>query len=102
MSQTRVSPEPLLVAAGFALMVPLVPVVLGSQDGDAGAHRAITAGALFGFGMVTKLTFLPWIAVVVLFRSTAHKLGVSWRCRRVFHGFHAADCDRSSPESWAS
>ncbi len=26
------------------------------------------------FGMVTKLTFLPWIAVVVLFRSTAHKL----------------------------
>src|ERR1019366_5248586 len=60
----RVSPEPFLIAVGFVLMLPLMPPLLG-QDRDP-ARTSTATGALFGFSMVTKITFLPWAAVAVL------------------------------------
>jgi hypothetical protein len=59
----RVSPEPFLIAIGFAMMIPLIPLLLGQERNPA---RASTAGALFGLGMLTKVTFLPLGAVAVL------------------------------------
>ncbi len=60
----RVSPEPFLIAIGFALMIPLIPILLGQERNPARASTA--AGAVFGFGMITKVTFLPLAAVAAL------------------------------------
>ncbi|MGH7969833.1 MAG: hypothetical protein ACREIC_14005, partial [Limisphaerales bacterium] len=71
---TRVSPEPLLVAAGLALMVPMAPMVLHPEGMEAsGSRLAIAAGAIFGFGLIAKVTFAPWGAVVLLFPKRIHK-----------------------------
>ena len=60
----RVDPEPVLVAVGFALMVPLIPMILAKEP--AKAPGALAAGAILGFGLATKVTFLPWVAVGAL------------------------------------
>jgi len=60
-AQTRVSPEPLLVAAACAFFIPFVPLLFGGERSDYAARpwTAYTSGALFAFGVVTKFTFLP-------------------------------------------
>ena len=71
----RVSPEPLLLAVGLALMVPLAPMVIRS-DGTEEANEnrlAIAAGVIFGFGLITKITFAPWAAVILLFPKRSQK-----------------------------
>jgi hypothetical protein len=60
----RISPEPCLIAIGFALMIPLIPSLLGQERNP--ARAATEAGALFGFGMLTKVTFLPLAAIAFL------------------------------------
>ncbi|HEY4932724.1 MAG TPA: hypothetical protein VII95_06915, partial [Terriglobales bacterium] len=60
-AQTRVSPEPLLVAVACAFFIPFVPLLFGGERSDYTARpwTAYTSGALFAFGVVTKVTFLP-------------------------------------------
>lgn len=60
----RISPEPFLIAIGFALMIPLIPSLLGQERNQASA--ATWAGAIFGFGIITKVTFLPLAALGAL------------------------------------
>jgi hypothetical protein len=64
LSLGRVSPEPLLFAVGFILLGLLAPVVFQRRD-----DRAVLAGVIVGFGLVTKVTFFPWILVGALFRG---------------------------------
>lgn len=83
-SLARVSPEPLLIAIGFALMVPLIRLLYspGSysvgdysvQETDRSARRA---GVLFGLGLVTKASIFPLGSIVLLLRSGRQKL---WFC----------------------
>jgi hypothetical protein len=70
---TRVSPEPLLVATGLAMAAPLAPVLMGTSERET-SRSAIVAGSIFGFGMVTKITFLPWLAVVFLYSKRRDKI----------------------------
>lgn len=65
----RVSPEPLLMAEGLALMALLAPAVLVAQDGEVAKEPRLAgaAGVFFGLGLMTKITFAPWAAVVLLF-----------------------------------
>jgi hypothetical protein len=60
----RISPEPCLIAVGFVLMIPLIPLLLDQERHPARASMA--AGGIFGFGMLTKVTFLPLAAVAFL------------------------------------
>jgi hypothetical protein len=70
----RVSPEPLLLAVGLALMAPLAPMVIRRDGTNANENRlAVAAGALFGFGLITKITFAPWAAVILLFPKRSLK-----------------------------
>jgi len=72
---TRVSPEPLLLTAALLLMWPLIPVVMGDETAARARdpRLAIWAGAAFAFGAVTKVTFLPLGAVVLLFPGMRQK-----------------------------
>jgi len=68
-SLSRVSPEPLLIATAFTLIAVIAPIVIGEQR-----NRALLAGAVVGFGLVTKVTFFPWIVVGLLFRGRSRIL----------------------------
>ena len=68
-SLSRVSPEPLLIATGFTLLALIAPILYGEQR-----DRALLAGALVGFGLVTKVTFFPWIVVGLMFRGRSRIL----------------------------
>ena len=74
LSMPRVSPEPLLMAVGLALMVPLAPMVLLREGTEENGKRlAGAAGAIFGFGLITKITFAPWAATILLFPQRSQK-----------------------------
>jgi len=73
---TGVSPEPLLIATCLALMIPLAPAVLRPESAEAKANGpAIVAGVIVGFGIITKITFIPLAAVILLFPKKSQK----WR-----------------------
>jgi hypothetical protein len=59
---SRVSPEPLLVALVFALLIPLLPLVFASEIER--SRGAVAAGSMFGLGVVSKVTFLPLAAAL--------------------------------------
>jgi hypothetical protein len=67
-AQTRVSPEHLLAAAACAFFLPFIPVLFGSGRAFAAQHprTAYLAGTLFAFGAITKVTFLPLGALMLL------------------------------------
>lgn len=67
---SRVSPEPLLLATGFALLVPLIPILLGEES----VRRAFKTGVIVGFGLVTKVTFLPLSLIAALLDGWKQKL----------------------------
>ncbi len=74
MALMHVSPEPLLLAVGLALMVPTATMVLRREGADANENQLATAaGAIFGFGLITKVNFAPWAAVILLFPQKSHK-----------------------------
>jgi hypothetical protein len=51
----RVSPEPLLIATGLALMALLAPMVFSSDGSGANENPlASAAGAMFGFGLIQR------------------------------------------------
>lgn len=74
-AQSRVTPEALLAAASFALMIPLADTALATELSPAGQRKqAAVSGALFAFGVVTKLSFLPLLSVVLLFKGFRQKI----------------------------
>ena len=75
-SLTRVSPEPLLVFAVFMLILVLIPEVFAGDPIESsvnGKKRAIITGIALGFGVVTKVTFLPLILIILLFQGFKKK-----------------------------
>lgn len=80
LAQTRVSPEPLLMAVMAALAGVMAPLLFGGYGdaGRSGAVNPVLAGAIFGFGLVTKITFLP-VAVLAW-------LIPEWKARLRFAG----------------
>lgn len=70
----HVSPEPLLIIVGLALMVPTAPMVLRHEGREQGKNQlAVAAGAIFAFGLITKITFAPWAALILLFPDKSQK-----------------------------
>jgi len=70
-----VKPEPLIIAVAYFLSVPLL---LGVQETPDSRTRvvdraALAAGVLFGFGVVTKVTFVPVAALGSVFRGWSRK-----------------------------
>ena len=70
----RVSPEPLLLATAFAISAILLPLILRAMEGSSlppadEVRLAGWAGALWGFGVITKFTFVPVGAVVLVFAA---------------------------------
>lgn len=59
----RVTAEPLLVAASFALAAFAAPILLGNTLADRRAARML--GALLGFAIATKYTALPLLAAIL-------------------------------------
>jgi hypothetical protein len=81
-----VKPEPLIIAVFYFLSVPLF---LGVQERPDSPPRvvdraALAAGILFGFGVVTKVTFLPVAVLGLVFRG--------WRRRVLFTLGAIASC----------
>ena len=73
LAHSLVWPESLLIATAFALIVPIIRMALSNPDGQEASRYATTAGLIFGFGLVTKVTFFPWASVILLFPGTARK-----------------------------
>jgi len=73
-AMARVSPEPLLLATVFAMAAVLLPLIMPAINGVAvppadEIRLAGWAGALWGFGVVTKFTFAPLAAVALVFAT---------------------------------
>ncbi len=64
----RVSPEPLLMAVVLAMALVLIPVLFGGDPGAAARlpRTAWFLGAVYGFGVVTKVTFVPLAALALV------------------------------------
>jgi hypothetical protein len=62
----NVSPEPLLIAIIYGLMLLLMPVVfpLKQMTHEDERKLALSLGVLFGLGMATKVTFFPLLLCV--------------------------------------
>jgi hypothetical protein len=67
----RVTPEPLLLAANFALVALLTPFVLGGSTVSDGVAKII--GLVIGFAIATKFTALPLLAAVLYLPDTARQ-----------------------------
>ena len=67
-AMTRVSPEPLLVCAALVVGFIVLPLLLGREEGSGG--RAVGLGLACGFGVATKLVFLPVCLSVLLLRRS--------------------------------
>lgn len=63
----RADPEPILIVVGFALMVPVISLLL-AQEAEK-VPNALAAGAVVGFGFVTKFTSIPYLAVAALLKG---------------------------------
>lgn len=71
----RVAPEPLYMAVEYALMATLIPALVGRNPaGGRWTPGSMSAGALWGFGLVTKLLFLPLAALAFLFPGRDRRL----------------------------
>lgn len=75
-AQSRISPEPLLIASACAFFLPFLPLLFGHGGSDDGSRpsTAFTSGALFAFGMVTKVTFFPFGIYCFLLKGARQKL----------------------------
>lgn len=76
LNQVRVQNEALLIACGFALIVPLAPVVFRNAADSRKDDRwlPVIAGIIFGFAVLSKVTILPLGLIILLFRGWAAKL----------------------------
>jgi hypothetical protein len=74
---TNVSPEPLLVISVMLLILSLLPEISHNKnDGIQGNApvKGIFAGGVLGFGLATKITFFPLVAIVFLLKDTKEKV----------------------------
>ena len=79
--QARVTPEPLSIATVLALAVPLAPYLSSRHPSETRFLSGATlAGILLGFGLVTKITFLPLLSVLVLFEDRKQKIRCLLSC----------------------
>jgi hypothetical protein len=80
-AQARVSSEPLLAFAVVLLAFPLAPLVF-DRDGklsETEGRLALATGLALAFGIVTKMTFAPLLAVCLLFRRRSSLLAcLAW------------------------
>src|SRR6266404_1244632 len=81
LAMVRVAPEPLLVITGFLLATSLAIHIFrgyrktGSDESEhADIRDALLAGAIVAFGLVTKITFAPFVLFALLFKTTRAKL----------------------------
>jgi hypothetical protein len=67
----RVSPEPLLAIAVVILTLPISGMVFRRYDkpSETDERLAVATGFALAFGIVTKITFAPLLAVCLLFRT---------------------------------
>ena len=70
-AQARVSPEPMLAIAVVLLSVPLAALVFDRRGKipETDDRLAFATGFALAFGIVTKITFAPLLAVCLLFRT---------------------------------
>ena len=70
-AQARVSLEPLLATAVVILTLPVSSMVFRRSDKlpETDRRLAVATGVALGFGVVTKITFAPLLAVCLLFRT---------------------------------
>jgi hypothetical protein len=70
-AQARVSPEPLLITAAMLLFIPLAGLIFDQEVSiqETEPRLAVAIGLALAFGMVTKITFAPMLAVCLLFRT---------------------------------
>jgi Zn-dependent membrane protease YugP len=74
-AQARVTPEPMLVIAALLFSWALLPAVLPlPEEYETSRRTAALAGAAFAFGVVTKVVFLPLVALVLVLRGWRLKL----------------------------
>jgi hypothetical protein len=67
---TRVEPEPLLTATAYSLAALMVPVITNTDFNLGNSRRTtILFGIIIGFGVVSKISFLPFILLVLVFRG---------------------------------
>lgn len=78
----RVAPELPGIIVGLALVIPLAPVVFGS-DAEAASRRpalAIATGALLAAGVATKANFITLGLLILLFPGLRQKLRCAVSC----------------------
>jgi small conductance mechanosensitive channel len=76
-AQSRPTPELMLAIAVVILALPLAPLVVGRDTSLAESEErwlAMATGAALAFGIVTKITFAPLVAVCLLFRTGRARL----------------------------
>lgn len=78
----RVQPEPLLMVVVLAMGWALLPLATGTRPES--RRDAIICGAIFGFGVATKLTILPLVLFVFMFQTTKAKLRFLLACAGTF------------------
>jgi len=77
LAQTRVSPEPLLTITFLMLTGVMAPFIARPETAETngGFRGVMLAGAVTGFGIVTKVTFLPLLLLGFAFRGRRLRLG---------------------------
>ena len=63
-----VTPETLLIATMLVAATVVIPAAFDGQEQRSGRRAAVT-GAILGFVLATKLTAVPWLLLVFLFRG---------------------------------
>ena len=69
----RLAPEPLLVTASVLLAAAVIPILAGANR-ETSHWRALLMGAIIGAGIVTKLTFLPMILFLLVFKTAKNRI----------------------------
>lgn len=78
-AMVNVSPEPLLLAAGLLLVPALVAGATGREE-----WRGCLVGAALGFGVASKVTFIPLVPLLFLFRSLKARAAALLSCLIAF------------------
>jgi hypothetical protein len=71
-AMTRVSPEPLLLTATLVVATIVMPTMLGRSECSRG--QAIALGVTCGFGIATKVVFLPICLSIFLLKDARKRL----------------------------
>ena len=84
---THVSAEPVLILACLLLVFAVTPLLFASHSGHPGADSGripVTIGAVLGFGLATKITFVPLLCVILLLSTRRSRLIALTTCALAF------------------